>query len=299
MAEPTIFICIPVHNRLNLTINCIESILSQTYKKIKIIICDDGSSDGTAQYIRENYPYITLLSGDGNLWWTGATNECINHALRIGTEIDFIFTMNNDSYIEPKILENLISIAKYYKDAILGCVNVLSNNGNLIEPSAFREQKRRTFSKHLRAINNWNDNLLDIDSKQVEVDALSGKGVLVPLYIYSKIGIYNFEKLPHYYADCEFTYRAKKSDYPIYLVYYCPISSFTEESALGQLNTKPNLKHFLQGFFNIKSSHHLRSLFNFCKLSYKKYYFSYFLYLIAGIVFDYLRYSFVYRYDKK
>jgi len=43
-----------------------------TCGNIQVIIVDDGSSDRTAEEVAENYPEVTILEGDGNLWWTGA-----------------------------------------------------------------------------------------------------------------------------------------------------------------------------------------------------------------------------------
>ena len=52
-----IHVIIPVHNRLEFTIDCINSIYKQKQKdKIKIIIVDDGSIDGTSQYIKKKFP---------------------------------------------------------------------------------------------------------------------------------------------------------------------------------------------------------------------------------------------------
>ena len=51
-----IHVIIPVHNRLEFTIDCINSIYKQKQKdKIKIIIVDDGSIDGTSQYIKKSF----------------------------------------------------------------------------------------------------------------------------------------------------------------------------------------------------------------------------------------------------
>lgn len=48
-------IVIPTYNRRHFLADAIESCLAQTYKPIEIIIVDDGSSDGSADYIRANY----------------------------------------------------------------------------------------------------------------------------------------------------------------------------------------------------------------------------------------------------
>ena len=54
-------VIIPVHNTVNYLKRCIESVLNQNLKSIKIIIIDDASSDGTSdivEYYERKYPYI-------------------------------------------------------------------------------------------------------------------------------------------------------------------------------------------------------------------------------------------------
>lgn len=298
MLDPRIFICIPVFNRLPFTINCINSLLNQTYQNFHIIICDDGSKDGTSEYLSTNFPSITLLYGNGDLWWAGGTNKCIEYALTVCRSGDFIFTMNNDSYIYPNLLRDLIYESQRNPKAILGCVNVTNSDLNLIEPSAFKEQNTFFFPKLLRAINKWNENLDNIKFDFDNVDSLSGKGCLILIDVFKEIGLYNSKKLPHYYADTEFTYRAKKKGFSILIFYKHRIVSFTEESGLGQLNSSPNFKDFLRGFINIKSSHHLKSVYYFSKLAYGDFYVFYFIYTIVGIIFDYFRFAFFYYYGK-
>lgn len=54
-------VVIPTYNRISYLPNAIDSAISQKYKNKEIIIIDDGSTDGTAQYVRSNYPEIRLL----------------------------------------------------------------------------------------------------------------------------------------------------------------------------------------------------------------------------------------------
>jgi GT2 family glycosyltransferase len=76
MISPTeqfVYIIIPVHNRKQITIACLENLNTcGDLQKYRVIVVDDGSKDGTAEAIREQYPMVEILTGDGNLWWMGA-----------------------------------------------------------------------------------------------------------------------------------------------------------------------------------------------------------------------------------
>lgn len=68
-----IHIIIPVHNRLNFTIDCLNSLKKQDiYNQFNLIVVDDGSTDGTSEYLKKNFPEVKILNGDGSLYWGGA-----------------------------------------------------------------------------------------------------------------------------------------------------------------------------------------------------------------------------------
>ncbi|HIJ83785.1 MAG TPA: glycosyltransferase family 2 protein, partial [Magnetococcales bacterium] len=74
-------ILIPIHNGLSYTQKTL-SWLEQSLKLAKshpniiaeVIVIDDGSTDGSGEFIRKQHPHIHLLEGPGNLWWSGAIN---------------------------------------------------------------------------------------------------------------------------------------------------------------------------------------------------------------------------------
>ena len=285
---PKIYICIPIFNRIEYTLKCIESIYNQSYPNFQIIICDDNSSDFSFEIISKKYPKTILLKGNGNLWWTGATNKCIEYALKTGINSDFIYTLNNDTELYPNTLEKLIELTKLFPNSIIGTLNVFYNNHNLIENSAFIKKKTGRFKR----VNKFGEEL-DSKIEIKKVSALSGKGVLIPFNLFQKIGLYNFEKLPHYHADFEFSYRACKNGFPILLSYSSKLKSHQNLSGIGSVTSKPNIKEFIKSFKSIKSTHHLPSLYNFYKLIYGK---SYLLYFLSSLIFIHI--GFIKRYLK-
>ncbi len=51
-----VFIIIPVFNRIALTLKCLQSIEKQTYQHFKVIVVNDGSTDGSVEQIRQAFP---------------------------------------------------------------------------------------------------------------------------------------------------------------------------------------------------------------------------------------------------
>ena len=291
--SPFIYICIPVFNRIDYTLRCIDSIYKQSYTNYKIVICDDGSTDGTYNIISNKYPDITLLSGTGNLWWAGATNMCIEKVLNIGKDEDYIFTLNNDTELVENTLTSLIELGELFPGSIIGSVNVFYDDHSKIEPSAFKRTNKFFFKNAAVKINNFGDSY-SLEKEYTEVDAFAGKGVLIPVSTFKKLGLYNSSLLPHYHADNEFTLRARNSGFRLFYCYKSKVLSHQNLTGTGVMNK--NLIEFVRSFSNIKSAIHYRSLLNFSKLVYGRNYRSYLYWHLMHIVLGYFKRFFIRHY---
>ena len=85
-----IYVVIPVHNRKDFTRNCLLSLQKQSFQAFEVVIVDDGSTDGTAEMLREEFPELPVLKGDGNLWWTASVNMGIKYALEQEKLMDWL-----------------------------------------------------------------------------------------------------------------------------------------------------------------------------------------------------------------
>ena len=276
-----IYICIPVFNRLDYTIRCIESIHRQFVIDYKIVICEHSPTEENFNELKQGYPEIILLRGDESMWWTGATNRCVEYVISHASNDDFVFTLNNDTELDEDCLKMISMSASEHPDSIIGCVNLLYDQKTRIEPSAQKKRKFLGLDLYGR-VNQWGDDLKDFRGIE-EVNALSGKGVLIPVSVFKKIGLYNSEMLPHYHADTEFTIRASKAGYKILLNYSAKLYSHHEETGLTARTSENTLKAFLHGFSSIKSTRHYPSLKNRAKLIYGDTYRIYLLINLIGV----------------
>src|SRR5262249_29145522 len=105
-----IYIVIPVHNRKQYTLECLLSLRKQTFHDYRIIVIDDGSTDGTKEMLASEFPEVIVIHGNGKLFWTAAINLGICRALEESAE--WVMTLNNDTVASEHFLEKMMFWAK-------------------------------------------------------------------------------------------------------------------------------------------------------------------------------------------
>lgn len=106
--QPLISIVVPVYNVKQFLTKCLNSIISQTYSNLEIIVVDDGSTDGSAticdDYAKKDKRISVIHKENGGL--ASARNAGIDVAK--GTYIGFV---DSDDYIEPYMYEKLLPMS--------------------------------------------------------------------------------------------------------------------------------------------------------------------------------------------
>lgn len=115
MINPEIFIIVLNWNGKSDTLVCLNSLQSLQYSHYKIIIVDNGSTDGSVQEIQTSFPDINIIETDQNLGYAEGNNIGIRHALE--HHADFVLLLNNDTTVAPDLLDQLINAAQQNLDA--------------------------------------------------------------------------------------------------------------------------------------------------------------------------------------
>ena len=99
-------IIIPVHNRRDVTLRCLACLEADgVFAWARVLVVDDGSTDGTGDAVRARYPSVQLVPGDGNLWWGGAIRLGMETACRQGAAC--LLWLNDDCLPAPGTLRLL------------------------------------------------------------------------------------------------------------------------------------------------------------------------------------------------
>ena len=104
-------------NRRDVTLACLDSLAALDYpaNRLQIIGVDNGSTDGTAHAIREQFPQVTVLENGENLGYAGGNNVGLRYALAQGA--DYICILNNDVTVAPDYLTPLLAAFQEHIDA--------------------------------------------------------------------------------------------------------------------------------------------------------------------------------------
>lgn len=103
--ETPVFAVILNWNNLPDTTECIESLRCLDAPLDRIIVVDNASTDGSAQYLRDAIPEVTILDNSQNLGFAGGNNVGIRYALEQGAER--VLLLNNDTVVSPSFLQEL------------------------------------------------------------------------------------------------------------------------------------------------------------------------------------------------
>ncbi len=103
-------VVIPNYNGKKYMDDCLRSLKKQTFKDFKVIVVDDGSTDGSAEYIRSRYPDTRVIENGSNMGFAGAVNVGIRAA-----EGRYVFLLNNDTMCDEGCIEALVNTMDHKK----------------------------------------------------------------------------------------------------------------------------------------------------------------------------------------
>ena len=93
------------------------TLYAQTYDNVEIVVVDNNSTDGSAEYVKKNYPNVVLVENKENRGYCGGNNDGINVA-----KGEYIVIINDDNECDPDWLSEAIKVME--SDPKVGVVGV-------------------------------------------------------------------------------------------------------------------------------------------------------------------------------
>jgi len=211
---------------------CLPSLQAQTYRDFEVIVVDNGSTDGSAAWLMENFPGVRLVQNLRNLGFATANNQAIR-----ATESPYVVTLNNDTEATETWLAELVSAAE--SDLSVGMVAsqmLLADSPEVIDSAGIEIDWTGTAWQQRRG------EPIDEDGNPEEVFGPCAGAALYRRAMLDEIGLFD-EDFFVYYEDVDLAWRARNAGWRCL---YAPRARvYHVHSATG--GKEPSRKRYLIG----------------------------------------------------
>jgi GT2 family glycosyltransferase len=197
-------------NRPDDTLECLKTLVDQSYPKLHVLVVDNGSSDDSVARIGARFPQVELVQSSENRGFAAGANLGLRRALDGGA--DLVFLVNNDTLIEQQAVAQLVAQAG-------------SGVGILAPVIYYAEDQDRIWSIggriHPWTLDKYHDTWEQVDESQrtdaEEKDFVTGCGMLLTRPLLEEVGLFD-ERFFMYYEDADLCMRARRAGFRILLV---------------------------------------------------------------------------------
>lgn len=212
-----IAVILTVYNRKQHTLSCLRRIEEQTIHICKevsldIYLTNDGCTDGTPEVIREEFPYVNIIEGDGSFFWNRGMYAAWQEAAK--GDYDFYLWLNDDTHLFGDAVERL-----------LGCSSAKQDQAVIIGSCCSSEnEKEITYGGHAK-----DGKLIKNVSCEQECVIFHGNIVLIPRFIFERIG-FNDRRYRHAMGDFDYSLMVNRQG----------LKSYVAKGVFGMCDLHPN-----------------------------------------------------------
>ncbi|NWG04924.1 MAG: glycosyltransferase family 2 protein [Syntrophaceae bacterium] len=270
---PSVFIIVLNWNGKHHMKECLDSLSSLDYPNFKVVLVDNGSKDGSLDFVKSHYPDTHLIQNEKNLGFAEGNNVGIRFALSQGA--DYVVLLNNDTRVESNFLTYLIQRGEENKAiGVLGGKVLMYFDPRIINSTGVNlNQFAYGWDR------DFGEEVLHVNRERGEVLAVTGCLMAIKRAVFEKIGLFD-PKYFAYYEDMDFCIRVWKEtplrvEYvPEAVIYHKFSASISAESNLKKsLMLKNQYRLFCKHFpltkmieiFPFLLLHHLRVLLDHLK----------------------------------
>lgn len=149
---PLVSIIIVNYNGKDLIERCLSSVTNTNYPNYEIIVVDNNSTDDSITVIREKFPSCRVILLSDNMGFAIANNIGAKNA-----KGDYYVFLNNDTYVTPEWLHELVSVMESDNDIAISQSLLLNPDGSIDSSGDFITKNGRTYSSKRLHFNGHRD----------------------------------------------------------------------------------------------------------------------------------------------
>jgi GT2 family glycosyltransferase len=207
--EPKILIIAVTFNKKEYVASLLKSLKEIDYKNFVVIVVDNASTDGTAEYLEGHFPDVIVIRNSENRGGSGGFNTGLQYAFK-QEGYEYYWLLDNDVVVSEKALENLVTALQKDKDiAIAGSQMCQLDNPEVTnEVGAYVDfhNGHLVLNRHLTRKRNNVAGIFD-------VDYVAAASMLVRADVAKKAGLW--EDFFIHFDDVDWCLRIKKMGYKI------------------------------------------------------------------------------------
>ena len=228
---------------------CLDSVTALDSPNYSVMVIDNGSVDNSVKMVNKNFPNVDILELKNNYGFAGGYNRCFT---RFKDEYSgFILLLNNDTVVDPDILNSFIQAKEKYGDNNLyGGKIFYQNNPELIWYAGGKVNIKWGHISH-RGIRKQDSPEFSIPC---ETDYITGCCLFTSMKVINKLNGFD-ERFNMYGEDVDLCLRAKEEGIQCY---YWPEAKLWHHvsASLGGAFTIHKLRKKMVGYFKIILKHH-------------------------------------------
>jgi hypothetical protein len=208
--KPKVGIVILNYNGKLLAERCLNSVAGSQYPNKDVILVDNASTDGSAEYLRARFPDVHILEVPKNLGVVGGRNRGLREAIARGC--DYALSLDNDVHIEPNLVQELVSVAETNPGiGIVGPKTYWDDGSRRIQCAG----GKITYTQNVSSERGSGETDRGQYDKIEDVDYFPGCGFMARREVLEKLGFLDerFSLLAH--EDTDFCMRAVRQGYRI------------------------------------------------------------------------------------
>ncbi len=199
----SIAVIITVFNRKEETLQCLQSLQAQELpqgSKLTVYLTNDGCTDGTPEAVKEMFPDVKIIDGDGTLFWNRGMHTAWAAAAK-EKDYDFFLWLNDDCFLYPQMLKLLLKASSTKDDKAI-----------IVGATQSPDHTKQTYGGRM------NDNSFPVMGEGLKaVDYFNGNIVLIPRQVFISVG--NLDSyFSHRFGDFDYGLRARKANIGIYQI---------------------------------------------------------------------------------